>query len=165
MRDIYWAMYVTIKHKTCYYWHYSMSTKRTNGVITGILVAFSVSSIGTWVVLQQSPISWLLASFALFAQILQALTPHLPFAKRDISLNYLLPHLGALLLEIDSKWLAIELGEYSDKKISSLVDKFEKQYHDLSSKYAGAAYMPYCLRCDKKAEVDCRKFFSHRYNT
>lgn len=165
MRDAYWAMYTTFKHKEQYFQHYSLGTKRINGSISCFLLVVSVSGIGYWAIWTLSPFSWIGAGVAALAQVVQVLNQyHFPFSKQDAALRYLQPQLSGLLRDVGADWIKIQVNEFDDRKIAQLITKHKERYATLDEQYTSDLYIPLRARCDKKAEIDCRRYFSNHYN-
>ena len=164
MRERYWSMYTTIKHKERYYRFYFMRAKRINNFVVNFLLVCSFGGIGSWIILNHQPFSWIWASITAIAQVFQALSHRSPYAKQDAALRFLCPQLSKLLLEIDSDWLKIELQLYSEKRIEKLVSAYQSKYDEISSRYTANLDMPINKSCNEKAAEECINFFKHNYH-
>lgn len=162
MRDKYWAMYTDIKHRESYYWHYQIRARRFNAIVNAICVFASASSIAGWSIWTQFPFLWgvILGT----SQIVQILKPMFPFSKQILALHFFMPALSKLLIEIDYEWDKLNLFSKSDPEISRLIYSYNQQYNLLVSQFIGDTYFPVIKSCEKKAEIICKNYFSHKYN-
>ena len=162
MREEYWNMYVSMKHKTYYFKHYSILLYHINWVIIGVCTLFSVTSITTWLVWRYIPWAW--GILTAFVQVLQFLHTFMPFTKRATALQYMLSQLDTLMIEMEHDWRTINIEDYQDPKISKLIKGHKRTYSNLSIQFTSDISMPYNKLCDKKAEKECKNFFFYYYN-
>lgn len=137
-----------------------MSSRFANGAITGVCLLFSLTSISTLIIWDGLP--WLWAILTFVAQVIQAFSSHFPYSKQIVALDYLVPQVDELLLQIESQWRKIE--DYNDKKLDKLIDNFKEQFNNLETRFTANVYLPERNRCTKKAEYECKSHFKQHYN-
>lgn len=165
MRDRYWAFYVSIKHKSCYYKHFQILFSAINWGISAFLGLTTLSCIATLGIWQQYAMVW--SSIILAAQVVQALFPKLPYNDLLISTKFMVTETERLLLDIDHDWLYIDIhsSTIQEDEILQLLQKHESRYFDLVNQFFSGTYLPEIKYCSDRAERDCRTFFTVTYNT
>ena len=161
MRERYWAFYVSLKHKSCYYKHFQILFKRINWAITGLLSTTTMSCIAAWDLWKDFRVIWAVLICA--SQIIQAFFPKMPYNDALISTRFMISSLDKLLLQIDHDWLSIDVYHLSDEKIMELLKTRQSQYSDLVNQFFSGDYLPIIKYCENKAEQDCKTFFSVTY--
>lgn len=159
MRDTYWAMYTALKDKDFYYRNYRISSHRINTWMTIFCAVMSVTSIERWLFWKQLPYLW--AFLLAVSQIIQIIQPYMSFSKQVVALDYLLPELEKLMIDIEYHWNLIE--EISDQQVAKLIHKYEIQYMQLDNKFIGSTHMPLRKRCQKAARKEAIAFFYQKY--
>lgn len=162
MRERYWSFYFSVKHELFYYKYFQLLFSRINWCITGFLSITTLSCIAAWSFWNNHQILW--ASLICVSQIIQALFPKLPYNDTLISTKFMISALDKLLLEIDSDWLSIDTLDLSDKKILKLLSKHQKSHSELINQFFSGEYLPVIKYCEKKAESECKTFFSIHYH-
>lgn len=163
MRERYWAFFVSIKHESFYYMHFQMLLSCINWVISGFLSITTLSCIAAWDIWKDYQIIW--AVLICVSQIIQALFPKLPYNDLLISTRFMISALAKLLLDVEFDWLHLEIHSLSDDEIIKLLQKHQKEYSDLVNQFFSGNYLPVIKYCEKKAEQDCKNFFSVTYPT
>lgn len=161
MRERYWKLYFSIKHESYYYKHFQLLLKRINWIITAILTLTTLSSIAAWDIWDKYRIVW--AIIICFSQVIQALFPKLPYNDLLISTRFMISSLDRLLLDIDYDWMDIGIHDLSDDEILVLFRKRQRCYSSLVNQFFAGEYLPVIKYCEKKAERDCKCFFSVTY--
>lgn len=161
MRERYWNFYFSIKHESFYYKHFQLLLSRINRGITAILALTTLSSIAAWDIWNKYRIIW--AILICFSQVLQAIFPKLPYNDLLISTRFMISSLDKLLLDIEYDWLSIDVHDLSDDKILASLKKHQRNYSDLVNQFYSGEYLPVIKYCEKKAERDCKNFFSVTY--
>lgn len=166
MKEKYWELYVSLKHKERYYWHYRIRSVRINTAINVICALASAYSIAGWSIWGNFPFIW--AGIIAISQIVQVLKPMFPFSKQLISLNFLLPDFEKLLIEVDHEWDIISGVNIDDPEeyceVSNRIKFRNEEFISIQSKFIGNTYFPIIPRISKKAEIDCKNYFYHLYN-
>lgn len=161
MRERYWKLYISIKHESYYYKHFQLLLKRINWGITAVLTLTTLSSIAAWDIWDKYRIVW--AIIICFSQVIQALFPKLPYNDLLISTRFMISSLDKLLLDIDYDWMNIDVHDLSEDEILALIMKHQRGYSSLVNQFFSGEYLPVIKYCEKKAERDCKNFFSVTY--
>lgn len=162
MREHYWNFYFSTKHKMYYYKYFQLLFRRVNWCIAGFLSVMALSSVAAWSLWDTHQVLW--ASLICISQVIQALFPKLPYNDLLISTKFMISAMDKLLIDIDNDWLLIDINGLSDEEILKLLKKHEKQYSKLVSQFFCGEYLPAIKYCEKKAEIDCKNFFSINYH-
>lgn len=162
MRDRYWTFFFTIKHKFYYYKHFQILFNRINWCISGFLSLTAISCIAAWDIWKDYQLLWAILICA--SQIIQALFPKLPYNDLLISTKFMISSLDKLLLQIEHDWLYLDIHNLSDDEILKLLDEHQSQHAELINQFFAATFLPVIKYCEKKAEEDCKNFFSITYH-
>lgn len=163
MRERYWNFYFSIKFKACYYMYFQIFFKHINTCITCFLSLTTLSCIAAWDVWNKYQLLW--ANLICVSQVVQAIFPKLPYNDMLISTKFMISALDRLLLDIDHDWLIIDIHHLSDDEIVKLLEKHQNCYSDLVNQFFSGEYLPLIKYCEKKAEQECKTFFSVTYQT
>ena len=163
MRERYWNFYFSIKFKACYYMYFQIFFKHINTCITCFLSLTTLSCIAAWDVWNKYQL--LRANLICVSQVVQAIFPKLPYNDMLISTKFMISALDRLLLDIDHDWLIIDIHHLSDDEIVKLLEKHQNCYSDLVNQFFSGEYLPLIKYCEKKAEQECKTFFSVTYQT
>ena len=163
MRERYWNFYFSIKFKACYYMYFQIFFKHINTCITCFLSLTTLSCIAAWDVWNKYQLLW--ANLICVSQVVPAIFPKLPYNDMLISTKFMISALDRLLLDIDHDWLIIDIHHLSDDEIVKLLEKHQNCYSDLVNQFFSGEYLPLIKYCEKKAEQECKTFFSVTYQT
>lgn len=161
MRDRYFSMYQSIKYKECFYAAHQEKARKLYSAYTIIMAMLSIFSVLLWSISKTLPLLWAVVIAA--AQFAQALSSYLPWAKQLGALQYLMPELAQLLLDIDHDWLALDLNRYPDARILKLISVYEGRFEALEKQFANDVDFARTKGILKKAELDQRTYFYIRY--
>ena len=161
MRERYWNFYVATKHKSFYYMQFQLLFVRINWILSAFLTLTTISCIAAWNVWQSHTLIW--GFLIACSQIVQALFPKLPYNDILISTKFIITEVDRLLLDIDHDWLYLDIHNLSDDEILVLLTKHQQRYFDLVNQFFSGTYLPVIKYCEKRAERDCKNFFSTTY--
>lgn len=163
MREQYWKMYMSIKHKSLYYKNFQIMFNYVNWILSSLCAITSLSCVAAWGIWGTHPVLWSLIICA--AQVFQALFPKLPYNDLLISTKFIVCSLDKLLLEIDHSWLDINyVHDLPDEKILSLIHKYESSYSSLVSQFFAGTFVPDIKYLSNKTEKECRTYFKIKYS-
>lgn len=161
MRERYFRMHESIEYKRCFYRrHFDRATRLYYQISTEALVA-SVVSVLVWSISKTMPALW--AIVIACAQFVQAYSVNLPYAKQIASLNYLLPELNKLILQIDYGWLSLDIVGYDDQELLKQIAEHEAKFTALEDQFTNGIKFPEIESILKKAEQDTDAYFKARY--
>lgn len=163
MRERYWTFFFSIKHEAYYYKYFQILFHRINWIITGFLSVTTLSCIAAWDIWKNYQVIW--AAFICVSQIVQALFPKLPYNDSLISTQFMISSLDKLLLEIEYDWLYLDIHNLPDEEILKRLNRHQAEYSELISQFFSGSYLPVIKYCEKKAEQECKNFFSVTYPT
>lgn len=162
MREQYWTMYFSLKHRACYYKYFLILFSRINRCISTFCTLLSLSFVAAWGIWDQHPVVW--SVLICTSQIIQAVFPQMPYNDLLTSSKFIIPEMDKLLLSIRHEWLEMNyVDEYSDKQISELIHKYEEQYSNLVLQFFSAAFVPSIKWCEVRAEQECKIYFQNTY--
>lgn len=161
MRERYWTFYVSIKHKSFYYMHFQFLFNKINWSITAFLGFTTLSSIAALDVWKEVP--WLWVGLICASQVIQALFPKLPYNDLLISTKFMIAEINRLLIDIDHDWLYLNIHTLTEDEILSLIEKHQLRYFELVNQFFSGTYLPNIRYCEKRAEQDCKNYFSVTY--
>jgi hypothetical protein len=161
MRDHYFHMYCSIKYKECFYNAHYDHAQNCYNTYTFLMLLISITSVAAWSISKDLPALWAIIIAA--AQFAQACSVRLTWAKQLAALQYLKPELAKLSLDLDKSWRDIDLFEYNDSKISTLISKYEQQYSNLESQFTNGIKFGCSRSIMKRAEKNQRAYFYIRY--
>lgn len=163
MREQYWTMYVSLKHRACYYKYFLILFSRINRFISCFCTLLSLSCVAAWGIWNEHPVIWSVLICA--SQVVQALFPQMPYNDLLTSSKFIIPEVDKLLLCVRHDWLEMNyVDEYSEKQISELIQKYESHYSELVLQFFSAVFLPDLKWCTKKATIECQNYFSTTYS-
>lgn len=132
--DAFWNMFTRIKFQECYLTQYKTKFETILAVVSGLCVIGTFLSISASIIVKA--ILWWVAIVVTAAQIVQALLPYSALHKKLVSINFMLPDLKRLLLNIEDTWYRISMtGEIPIEDITRKCVEYEKEYNELELKY------------------------------
>ncbi len=161
MREQYWNFYVSIKHMSLYYKYFQSLFNAINWLISAVLCFTTLSCIAAWDIWKSHPLLW--SSIICVSQVLQAMFPKLPYNDLLITTRFMISSLDSLILDIEHDWLKIDFFSLSDAKILKRLNKHQKRYSELINQFFAGTYLPTIKYCEKKAEKECKIYFSVTY--
>ena len=121
MRERYWSLFNQEKHKYFYFESYKVRCDKIDRKLKIFLAFASCGSIAAWGLWKEFPALW--AIVLATSQILSVMQDYLPFSQEATSLNFFLPELNAVLIEIEHGWNGIDRMsevEISEKIVQSV---------------------------------------------
>lgn len=117
-----------------------------------------MSCVAAWGIWNVYPVLW--SVLICLAQIIQALTPKMPYNDLLVSTKFMICSLDTLLLDIDIKWLDINyVHDYSDEEILQFIENYQKQHTALINQFFSGTYLPELKICVRKATEECNTYF------
>ncbi|WP_270248936.1 hypothetical protein [Ruthenibacterium lactatiformans] len=157
MRERYWSLFNQEKHKYFYFESYKVRCDKIDRKLKIFLAFASCGSIAAWGLWKEFPALW--AIVLATSQILSVMQDYLPFSQEATSLNFFLPELNAVLIEIEHGWNGID--RMSEVEISEKIVQFQRQIANLESKYLGGLTFAQNQNCGRKATEEQIKFFAY----
>lgn len=161
VRERYFRMYESIKYKEFFYSVHSVRARRLYEAFSLATLTISVVSVLVWSISKSMPALWALIIAA--AQLAQSYCVRLPYAGQIAVLKFLLPELSKLTRRIDDDWLALDVNEYSDRKILALISEYEKAFSELEAVFTNDVRFPRSSRVLAEAEKRYDAYFESRY--
>lgn len=163
MRTRFWMLYVEIKDADCYWTCYLGKTRCANNLIIGFSLFVTLGGMGSWVIWQKY--GWIWAAVVAVSQLLASVRFLFPFDARIGALQYFLPDLHDMLIDVEHLWGEIDRKpeNYTDDKISKLVLKHTKQLAELEKKYLKDISFPHSKYCNDKASSEMNKYMGNLY--
>lgn len=163
MREQYWKMYISIKHRSLYYKNFQVMFSRVNWALSSLCAIASLSCVAAWGIWGTHPVLWSLIICA--TQIFQALFPKLPYNDLLVSTRFMICSLDKLLLDIEHSWLDMHyVHDLPDEKILSLIHKYETSYSNLVSQFFAGTFLPDIKYLAKKSEKECKTYIETKYS-
>ena len=78
-------------------------------------------------------------------------------------MNYLLPELNKLILQIDYGWLSLDIVGYDDQELLKQIAEHEAKFTALEDQFTNGIKFPEIESILKKAEQDTDAYFKARY--
>lgn len=132
--DAFWNMFTRIKFQECYLTQYKTKFETILAIVSGLCVIGTFLSISASIIVKA--ILWWVAIVVTATQIVQALLPYSSLHKKLVSINFMLPDLRRLLLNIEDTWYRISMtGEIPIEDVTRKCVEYEKEYNELEVKY------------------------------
>lgn len=165
LRDILWNQIQSIKTAERYYWHYTISSRRWDNLISGICMFTSAASIATWYVWQEFPLIWAVTLGV--SQVVSVLRPLFPFQKRRSAGNYIVSEISKLYFDAEDLWyrLAYYDDSSSDEEIREAAMSLMRRQSDIEMRYSNIDDFPVSKRIQRKAIEDVKVFLWDRFGT
>jgi len=157
----YWNYMVQLKAWLFYLDGYSDESYRWQKRVDVFLAITSSSSIAAWVIWNKYSFVW--AFLIAVSQVVTAIKPHLPFAKRLELLCKASNQLQVLFNKAEYNWYKVSNGELSEDQINDLLFDFKKQYTDTVDKTLDEASLPDKEHLRTVADTKTEEFFKDAY--
>lgn len=155
MRDRYWNMFYDARYRLFYYTFYKQQCDIRTRWIKIFLSIVSCSGVAGWAIWKSIPGLW--AFVIALSQIVSVIYEYLPFAKESTGIEYLLPELEMLTIDIASDWNRID--ETDDKEIIEKISFYEKRMVEIESRFLSSSAFLYNKKAIQRANDECDKFF------
>lgn len=126
MQSRYWKYMVQLKAWIYYIDLYADHSYKWDKRINIYLAVTSSSSIAAWAIWSQCGFLW--GFLIALSQVITAIKPHLPFAKRLESLGKITNQLQVLFNQADYEWYKVSSGEFTEEEINKRLHKLKEQY-------------------------------------
>lgn len=165
MRDELFRYYVDVGNSMYYYKHYMMRAKNKEKIYSGVLLLASAGGIGSMSLWEKIPTAW--AVFLLIAQILQALQPLMPFAKRENALRYIVQDYEKIFNEIWEVWFVVyehEMEPENQTEIKGKLLEWKRRECAAMDRFAPDLDFPLDKRASEKGREETRTYFWYNYS-
>lgn len=163
MREQYWILYASIRHRLVYYQLFQKMFTRINWILSALCTLVSLSCIAAWGIWGTHPVLWSIIICS--AQVYQALFPKLPYNDLLVSTKFMICALDKLFLDIEHTWLEMNyVCDVSDADILSLITKYESAHSDLVSQFFAGTFLPQIGYLERKTQKACETYFSTKYS-
>ena len=165
MRDELFKYYVDIGNTMYYYKHYMMRAKSKEKFYSGFLLLASAWGIGSMSLWEKVPTAW--AVVLLIAQILQALRPLMPFAKRENALRYIVQDYEKIFNEIWEVWFVVyahEMEPENQTEIKGKLLEWKRRESAAMDRFAPDLDFPFDRRASEKGRKENRTYFWYNYS-
>lgn len=125
-----------------------------------ILAITSSSSIAGWAIFQEYAFIW--AAIIATAQVLTAISPHLPYKQRIKAYSQMATELSALLIKAEYQWLAVANGQMNTEEVHNARFKILTQKQKILDKFVKTT-IPIDSKAHQKAEDTARNYFTQFY--
>lgn len=156
MRERYWNMFFDAKYKFFYYSFYKQYCDKITLCIKASLAIVSCASVAAWSIWETLPALW--AIIIAISQIVSIAQEYLPFAKASAGIEYLLPDLEHLTIDIASDWNRID--QIDDDEIIEKIAFYQKSIVNMESRFLSSFAFLYTKRAVQGADNECEKFFA-----
>lgn len=162
MREYFWGVYYSIAYKKFYYLAHQRRSQTLLFAAKCICGGVSIISILIWGIARSMPVLW--ACLIALAQLSQTMLEYLPWSKQLNALNYLLPSLDELLLDVYEDWLRYGCDEKDNRSmLAECAVKYDRKYFELENRYTAGVWFPMWKSVCKRAETACDHYFDVRF--
>lgn len=116
----------------------------------------SSAAIGAWVTWTDLAFIW--GCIIVISQVATAIYDVLPIKKRTDSLSGLISQAELLYNEIEDSWRKIDIHNYSDDKINSLLSNYENKWAITCNKALAGEMLPQNDKLREKAEKEAETY-------
>lgn len=160
MRDQYWNWYVYLKYTIDYLEAYKTRKNRISNGYSAILLCASAAGITSLTIWSSVPHLW--SIIVIFAQIIEAIKPVIPWFNQGPALKYILQDYDSYFSEVERFWNHID--EADDTEIEDFIHKIEVQMRNSQDRFAGDVDFPIIPACAKKADKSYKAYFEYKYD-
>lgn len=157
MRERYWSMFNSTKHKYFYYAFYKQSCDIRIMVTKIFLAVISCAGITAWTIWDKFPGLW--AVILAISQIVSVSQEYMPFYKQSAGIEYLLSDLSVITTQIASDWNRVD--DMTPEQIIEKIESYQMQITELENKFLSSFAFLYSKSAHRKAENQTKKFFEY----
>lgn len=157
----YFREYTQLKEHCIYFNLYIASDNKIEYWKNIILAVGSSAALGTWAVWQKYPFLW--GFIIALTQLIQAISPLLPYKKRMDLLGRLTSELDGLCIQAESDWYRIETGKCPQDEMSQLYIKLKKKKRSISESVLKGYTIPIAPRLSEEAKRLREIYFNNQY--
>ena len=158
MRETYWSFYYKIVYQFFYYKRFQILFSTINRGISSFCCLMSLARVAAWSMWKTYPLLW--SILICVAQLIQALSPKLPYNDLLHSTRFMICSFDKLLLSIRHTWFEMDVYDYTDEQILKFTKKYDAQYSELVSQFFSGSYLPEIQYCNKRAEKEAISYFN-----
>lgn len=164
-RRRFYSMYYTVKYKEqqCSIYHRIYYNRNLWYSATTVLASIFCSLF--WSIFQSLSALW--ACLIAASQLAQAAKDLLPWSQRLTALEYFLPDVRSLLLDIEDTWNRIDFNDeqWDTNAINEKRSQYDHAYGELEAKYIGLFDFPWSKAINEEATTETNIFFNNRYHS
>lgn len=161
MRNRYWTMYHRHKHFYYYYEEYQSRCSRTAKAVKVFLGLTSAGSIAAMLLSDRFPVLW--AVLLAISQLVSLLEDNFGYSTAASALNFFVPDLDGILIDMEHDWDRINVEGLSDAQIMELVHRRENEVRALYQKYLTGLSIPGNNKHCKEVADSQRDLFFKNY--
>lgn len=154
-------LYYRAYYELLYFEKYKLRSYSINKLISALLAVASIGGIAAWYSIKLYQIIW--AIFVGAMQILQAMLPHLEYAKQVTPLTFLIQERTTIFNNMTADWLAMD--SFSDSDIQSLINKYTNELSYSEERFLSNVSLPSIPSLVHKADQEARAYFEYTYDT
>lgn len=152
MRDLYWRKLYKFRFELEYYYLCFSRCLKVRRLIQITTAVVSSAAIGAWVTWTNLAFVW--GCIIVISQVVTAIYDVLPIKKRTDALSGLISQAELLYYEIEDSWRKIDIQNYSDEKINTLLTNYEAKWVITCNKALAGDILPQSEKLRDKAERD-----------
>lgn len=161
MSDQFFSLFFRVYYELQYYTLYKEHSHFWNNFFTILIAVASCGSIAAWYCFDLYSMIWPL--FVGSMQVVQAIFPHLNYAKRITPLTYVIQDYSHIYNQMHHDWNT--LYSKSDDEISKLIFSYEQKISAIQDRYLDNVPMPYRKKLRLRAERESETKFKYEFNT
>lgn len=159
MRQKYFNLIQDIDYSCICYQKYYSKALTIERVVNALCACVSAVGIAGWAIWKEYPLAW--SIIIAVSQTVTVIFPYTPYKKRRIALDYLIPRLRALKIEVDKIWH--QHCDEPDYNFSNDYIHFLTEYQKTDSEFLGAEEIPISRRLQKKAQQELNYDITGQY--
>lgn len=158
----YWREFTQLKEHAIYFNLYQASDNHIEFLKNVILAIASSSAIGAWAIWQVVP--WLWGGIIAVSQVIQAVSPLLPYKKRLEHLNGLSNEYDGLCIKAEEDWYEISKGRKSDDEIHEMQMRLKRRILEIANKQLKGYVIPIDKKLEKEAKEQRELYFKNQFS-
>lgn len=160
-QEYYWKEFYRLKAQANYVELMLLRAEKFDRLIKIFIAVASSSSIGAWVVWKEHAGLW--GGIIAASQVLSAIQQHLPYKSRLRPYSALLIELEEIELMVESRWIDISNGEYTEITIRKWLTDLRAKRHLAFKKYIPSTTIPEDGKLFEEAEKRALEYFENFY--
>lgn len=163
MRDRFWNMFRNLKFKERFYAIHSRRAYNANFWFGNGTLFISFLSTLIWSTSGSAPVFW--AVIIAVAQLAQSLKDSFVWGKQLSSLEYFLPEVQSLLLNVEDTWNEIDLcpEKWDSTRINEKRSEYSRLFSELEIKFTGSVHFSQRKKIIEQADLEADNYFDNRY--
>jgi len=158
----YWREFTQLKEHSLYLNLYQVSDNRVEFWKNIILAIASSSAIGAWAIWQVVPLLW--GFIIAGSQVIQAISPLLPYKKRMEHLNKLSSEFDGLCIKAEEDWYEIANGKKTNDEVHDIQMRLKKKALQISEKQLKGFVIPIKDKLSNQAIEQRELYFKNQFS-